>query len=506
MNSTESKTATPTPMIQSQDIGNILKTAKMGFWIIYPNGEHTRAIMSDEANEFFGIDEGTSLNEEEIYRWWYDRVYPDDMPIVKEYLRRLEACERYEITYRWKHPKTGIRMVRCGGSGRKTPDGTLVMQGYHYDITELYEKHKKDTLVAGAQAMTYNYLCYIEVDKNYFTAYRSKDPHVFDVLPENGKMTEVNKIIAEKFCAKEEQEDMLQFTDITTLNDRLKDLNTISTICQGVYVKWLRISFTVLDRNSDGTICHVLEAVKDVSRQREQELQMIHELKENIEANKSKTMMFQNMIHEIRTPLNAMFGFSQLLCIPGVNVPDDQKQQYANIIHNSFDMLTKLIEDVLDIVDAEHGNFRIRKNDFGVNAMCRSVIELVQMRVQAGVKLYFTTDVDDKFCLNSDEQRVEQVLINFLTNACKHTLEGEIHLNVSTSENPGHITFSVADTGTGIAPEMADDIFKRYKKANFNVNGSGIGLHICSIIAERLGAEVKLDRNYTNGARFLLII
>ena len=68
------------------------------------------------------------------------------------------------------------------------------------------------------------------------------------------------------------------------------------------------------------------------------------------------------------------------------------------------------------------------------------------------------------------------------------------------------MSVSSTDTGTGVAPEMADDIFKRYKKANYNVNGTGMGLHICSIIAERLNGKVMLDKSYTGGARFLFII
>lgn len=169
-------------------------------------------------------------------------------------------------------------------------------------------------------------------------------------------------------------------------------------------------------------------------------------------------------------------------------------------------MLSMLVDDVMDIVDAEHGNYRIQKSPFMVNDVCRNAMQMAEMRLQAAVKLYFTSDVADDYTLDSDGRRIQQVLVNFLTNACKHTQKGEIHLHVSTSENPGRLTFSVTDTGEGVAPEATKDIFLRYKKAHNNIQGSGIGLHICSIIAEKLGAEIKLDQSYTNGARFLFII
>ena len=108
--------------------------------------------------------------------------------------------------------------------------------------------------------------------------------------------------------------------------------------------------------------------------------------------------------------------------------------------------------------------------------------------------------------IESDSRRIQQVLVNLLTNACKHTVQGEIHLHLSTTETPGRLTFSVTDTGDGIPVGQAKEIFKRYKKANNLVQGSGLGLHICCTIARKLGAEIKLDESYKDGARFLMIL
>ncbi len=122
------------------------------------------------------------------------------------------------------------------------------------------------------------------------------------------------------------------------------------------------------------------------------------------------------------------------------------------------------------------------------------------------MKLYFTSDVADDYLIVTDEKRLEQVLINFLTNAEKHTEQGEIHLHCSLSEIAGKITFSVADTGSGIPEDKADSIFERFNKLDAFKQGTGLGLNICRIIAERLNGEVRLDRNYTGGSRFLLIL
>lgn len=169
-------------------------------------------------------------------------------------------------------------------------------------------------------------------------------------------------------------------------------------------------------------------------------------------------------------------------------------------------MLSMLIDDVMDMTDAEHGNYRIQIGTVEVNKVCRAAMQMAEMRLLDGVKLYFVTDIDDSYTIQSDGRRIEQVLVNFLTNACKHTQKGEIRLQVSTTEHPGRLTFSVTDTGEGIPPEIGNNIFQRYRKANAGVQGSGLGLHICSIIAEKLNAEIKLDQSYSNGARFVFVL
>jgi signal transduction histidine kinase len=96
---------------------------------------------------------------------------------------------------------------------------------------------------------------------------------------------------------------------------------------------------------------------------------------------------------------------------------------------------------------------------------------------------------------------VQQVLINFLTNACKHTSEGEIRLDCHVHESEDFIHFSVIDTGEGVDPSMADDIFQRFTKLT-TVEGAGLGLNICSTIAKKLGGSVSFDKTYTGGAKF----
>lgn len=230
-------------------------------------------------------------------------------------------------------------------------------------------------------------------------------------------------------------------------------------------------------------------------------------------ANRMKVSFVQNMSHEIRTPLNAIVGFSQLLSLPEGVISDEEKSQYSDYIENNSAMLTMLIDDILDLSDVDSGNYHVVTEECDCNDICRKAMNSVEYRVPAEVGYRFSSDVPEGFMIKSDSRRIQQVLVNYLTNSCKHTETGEIVVSCSLEEMPGKITFSVADTGDGIAPEDADRIFQRFSKLDPFKQGSGLGLNICTIVADKLGGEVRLDKNYgrcsgngTPGARFQFIL
>lgn len=244
----------------------------------------------------------------------------------------------------------------------------------------------------------------------------------------------------------------------------------------------------------------------DITEQKDKEIKTQQMLADNIAINKAKTKFLQNMSHEIRTPLNAMFGFSQLLSLPEGSWTEEERQEYSAHIFNSYNMLDMLIGDIIDIADSEHGNYRIEISDVSVNEVCKNALMSVEYRKPADVEMYFTSDIQDDHIVHSDGRRIQQVLINYLTNACKYTQKGHIHLCCSATEQPGKLTFSVTDTGKGVPADKADVIFNRFIKLNQFMQGSGLGLNICQMVASKLGGEVYLDKNYTDGARFVFVI
>ena len=221
-------------------------------------------------------------------------------------------------------------------------------------------------------------------------------------------------------------------------------------------------------------------------------------------ADAAKTRFVQNMSHEVRTPLNAIVGFSQLLSLPDGSFSEEEKAEFSSHIINNTKMLTMLLDDILNASAMDSGNYKINFEEGEMHYMAEAAISSSEHRLQPGVKMQYVPESREPYTFRTDPGRVQQILINMLTNACKHTSSGEITLSSSLTKTPGYVTYSVTDTGPGVPPEQAEKIFERFTKLNDFVQGTGLGLSICRDISSRMGAKIFLDTSYTGGgARFV---
>ena len=248
--------------------------------------------------------------------------------------------------------------------------------------------------------------------------------------------------------------------------------------------------------------------IYSLKKQQEIDRKHIEELKEANEkvrmADAAKTRFVQNMSHEVRTPLNAIVGFSQLLALPDGSLDPTEKDEFSRHIVNNTQMLTMLLDDILNASAMDSGNYRINYSEGEKDFMAQAAISSSEHRLQPGVRLSYVPEEPEPFSFVTDPRRVQQILINLITNACKHTSKGEIIVSSSLSAAPGYVSYAVTDTGTGVPPEQAEAIFERFTKLNEFVQGTGLGLSICRDIAGRMGAKVFLDTSYTaGGSRFL---
>lgn len=231
------------------------------------------------------------------------------------------------------------------------------------------------------------------------------------------------------------------------------------------------------------------------------------------QASKMKDVFIQNMSHEIRTPLNAVTGFAQLLTLPAECLTDEKRQQFCTYIQNSTNLLTMLIDDILNISDIESGNYKMTIDSYGVNEIVTTAISTIKYRIPDNIQLTFESEVDDAYMIKTDARRAQQVLVNFLTNSIKHTDSGFIRVFVSLKENENFLSFIVEDSGDGVPADKAEAIFERFEKLNAFKQGTGLGLNICRVISDNLKGRCYLDTAYPesredveHGARFVFAI
>ena len=218
------------------------------------------------------------------------------------------------------------------------------------------------------------------------------------------------------------------------------------------------------------------------------------------ESDRLKSLFLSNMSHEIRTPLNAIVGFAQILDVE--TEIGDERKEYTRIIMDNSALLLNLVNDILDISRLESERYRFTFAEENLTECCRSALMSVEHRVKPGVELRLTPE-NENFTLKTDKLRLQQVLINLVGNATKFTERGFIELAYTVDNANGVVRFTITDTGCGIPADKQDAIFERFEKLNECVQGTGLGLSICRIIAERFEGEVMLDKDYTDGARFI---
>jgi signal transduction histidine kinase/CheY-like chemotaxis protein len=228
----------------------------------------------------------------------------------------------------------------------------------------------------------------------------------------------------------------------------------------------------------------------------------------------AKTMLLANISHELRTPLNGVIGMAELLATP--ELAPGQQRQLLGLMRQSADILTHLVDDVLDYAKLEAGRMHTDRMPLDVRATAFSVIELFAPRAHAkGIEIggFFTAQVP--FMIEGDATRLRQILANFVSNAVKFTERGGVHLHVDVVHPGGDeagpwLHFTVSDSGIGMSEAAMAGLFTPYVQANESIarryGGTGLGLSICKQLAERMGGHVSARSEPGVGSVFTLAL
>ena len=227
--------------------------------------------------------------------------------------------------------------------------------------------------------------------------------------------------------------------------------------------------------------------------------------KTNIEeAKQMKDSFIRNMSHEIRTPLNQIFGFVQLLTDPNIQLSDEEKRQYNDIISDQTTYMTRLINKFLELSEYESSDEPLPRETISIDETL-SIVQSTVPQPQAGVELTFSNN-SGKDTIDTNGKGLTRILQCLVGNAVKFTPSGYISVECITNAE-GSVTFSVTDTGKGIPEGDEERIFDRFYKVDSFVPGAGLGLSLVREIAKRMDATVNLDRTYTSqGSMFTVTL
>ena len=256
-------------------------------------------------------------------------------------------------------------------------------------------------------------------------------------------------------------------------------------------------------RDETGTLATNFNRMTDALQTHTEELSRASEAAEA--ANRSKSTFLANMSHEIRTPMNAILGFAQIVG----NDPDldDRHRKSVGTIRQSGEHLLKLINDILDISKIEAGHEQLNRSDFDLKVLVDALGDMFGMRCQQTGLVWELESEVPAGCVEGDEGKLRQVLINLVGNAVKFTETGTVKLKVGALGD-NRYAFEVRDTGPGIPEDKQAAIFEPFQQEEEGLRqgGTGLGLAISMGHVEMMGGNIALESRLGEGSRFMFTL
>ncbi|MGB5811033.1 MAG: response regulator, partial [Polyangiales bacterium] len=250
---------------------------------------------------------------------------------------------------------------------------------------------------------------------------------------------------------------------------------------------------------------HEAEAMRQLATAQAQSLRRARDAA--LASAQAKGQFLANVSHEVRTPLNGMLGLLQLIDVDALPDPQDE---YLRDVARSGRSLLAIVNDLLDLSKIEAGEMRLESVPFDVGTATREVVMNYTSAASAkGIALSMDIDEDVPREVCGDPLRLRQVLSNLLNNALKFTTEGEVSIAVHVLERTDthvQVKVRVTDTGVGVSPRQAEQIFRPFSQADASTTreygGTGLGLPICTQLVELMGGTLQLESTVGEGSTF----
>lgn len=334
-----------------------------------------------------------------------------------------------------------------------------------------------------------------------------------DLLAKDKQKEHIKDLIAEEY-----QEEFLQFVDVATIKERLEGHPSLTCTIQMTNGMWLSSLIIPQRFDKEGNIIAVLLANRNVTKEKEKEAEQENVLRSALavaeHANKAKTNFLNSISHDIRTPMNAVIGFTAL-----ATTHIDNKEvvlDYLKKINVSSRHLLSLINDVLDMSRIESGKVKLEEVKVHLPDVFHDLRSIIQGNIRAKQQeLYIDTQNVVHEDIIADKLRLNQVLLNVVSNAVKFTPVGGM-ITIRVSENPcerpdyANYSFRIKDNGIGMSKEFQEHIFDAFTRENTvtksGIQGTGLGMAISKNIINMMGGTITVNSELGKGSEFIITL
>lgn len=434
---------------------------------------------------------------------WMEEIHPDDLlHFQQELMLAFEQKEKFSIKYRILHVSGQYRWIQNNATPTFTSKGEFT--GYLCHCLDIHDHKMIEDNIS-------------KREKEYRTIFEYSPIAAF-FIDRKGTIIFWNKVAEKTFGWTKEETIGKSLTlffkpdyskpEINYQVEKVIDTYSNELITKEFYkndgtiivCEWHRTP--IYDTN--GKTEKVILVAKDITERKRYEQQLIDAKEKAEEMERLKSAFLANMSHELRSPLNSIIGFSELLSDP--NYDEAQKAQFAKLIHSGGTNLFQTITELMDFSKIDAGQVKVNKKPVSLHTFLNELqLEYSFKAAEKGIDLVLNYDnPQHDIVINTDEIKLRQILVNFLTNALKFTTKGRIELGLMPTDN--FVQLYVRDTGIGIPQEYQEKIFERFLQVESpsrrKYGGIGLGLAISKSLVELLGGNIWVESCESMGSTF----
>ena len=500
----------------------ILRASQMGMWCVeMEEGKPPRFYADEVMDELLGIDR--DITPEERFVFHRSRIHPEDMQLFQEYSDKLTEA-RTEIVYRYIHPVSGERFVRCGGARDTSVTEYVAVTGIHQDISETVriEKEKEaerrlaelnDSLRKEKLRQDIYYKELLDIENCGVLAYTMPGHKVIHMNAEALRMYGIESVEA----AQRELGPLLRqvyYPDSDVLN-QLKKLRNEDDM----------VDYECIIGKGKANECHALAKSKvvhiptgeravlttfvDVSDM----VMLKNALRRAEEGSRAKSSFLFAMSHDLRTPMNAIIGYAELMEAHWGE--KEAATNYLQKLKGASQFLLALIGNVLEIARIESGKETLNEAPWNLMKL-EETLDILLDREISRKQLTVNRNVNIRHAnVYCDALKIREIIMNLLSNAVKYTAEGgkivlDIEEKPSAQDDFMTLQIRVSDNGIGISKEYIPHIFDAFTRerssSESGIIGTGLGLHIVKSFVDLMNGDISVESESGKGTCFTVEI